>query len=225
MICIIRRTYGFGHKVWEISLRDFSSATSIDKPNVRRAIRALISKQMITANKITDSNRVSYGLQKDYGKWKLRGLSVQTVSIQTVSDQTKNVVNLDNETVSDQTTRIHTQERNKERIKKGRKTPLPENSNPRVKEFLSWWDEEYRKRFDEPYVFNGGKEGKLIKERLHQFDLPKLKDLVLHFFQSNDPWVQEHGGYTIGIFASQINKLVSTSKGTQRQPQPKEFPI
>ncbi len=77
MICIIRRTYGFGHKVWEISLGDFSSATSIDKPNVRRAIRALISKQMITADKTADSNRVSYGLQKDYGKWKLRGLKIR----------------------------------------------------------------------------------------------------------------------------------------------------
>ena len=72
--------------------------------------------------------------------------------------------------------------------------------------------EEYRKRFDEPYVFNGGKDGSLIKNLLDDYDLPKLQDLATRFLDSTDQWVQQTGGYTIGIFASQINKLVSTRK-------------
>jgi hypothetical protein len=87
-----------------------------------------------------------------------------------------------------------------------------------VKEFFAYWNDEYHKRFGEPYVFNGGKEGKLIKDYLRQFDLPKLKTLALRFLDSKDSWVQDHGGYTIGVFASQINKIISTSKGSQRQP-------
>jgi len=111
---------------------------------------------------------------------------------------------------------------NKERVKD--KPSLPKNSDPRVKEFLSWWDEEYQKRVSESYVFSGGKEGSLIKNLLHTFDLPKLRSLALLFLDSQDPWVLEHGGYTIGVFASQINKLVSTAKANDNSPPRKEMP-
>jgi len=113
---------------------------------------------------------------------------------------------------------------NRHKNHSGRKTPSLKNSDSGVKEFFAYWKDEYHKRFGEPYVFNGGKEGRLIKDYLRQFDLPKLKTLALRFLDSKDSWVQEHGGYTIGVFASQINKIISTSKGTQRQPMSKEKP-
>jgi len=105
-----------------------------------------------------------------------------------------------------------------------RKTPSLNNPDSRIKEFFTWWDIEYRRRIGEPYVINGGKDGALIKNLLRTFDLPKLQKYALGFLDSKDSWVQEHGGYTIGVFASQINKLISTSGGTQIQPKPKEKP-
>jgi len=114
------------------------------------------------------------------------------------------------------------QEQEKERVK-GKPSPS-KNSDPRIKELFSWWDKEYQRRIGEPYAFNGSKEGKLIKDRLRQFGLPKLKSLALSFLDSKDPWVQEHGGYTIGVFVSQINKLISTAKATDNRPQRKEMP-
>jgi hypothetical protein len=36
------------------------------------------------------------------------------------------------------------------------------------------------------------------------------------FFNLKERWIAETGGYTIGVFVSQINKLVSTSAAANR---------
>ncbi len=113
---------------------------------------------------------------------------------------------------------------NHHKSKSGRKTPSLKNPDSRIKEFVSWWNIEYPERFGERYHFIGGKDGFLIKNLLRTFDLPKLKTYALSFLDSKDAWVQEHGGYTIGVFASQINKLISTARATDNQPKRKEMP-
>ena len=115
------------------------------------------------------------------------------------------------------------QENHREKVK-GRSSPS-KNSDPRIKEFIDWWDREYRNRFSNPYRFNGGKEGRLIKDLLHDYDLPTLQDLARRFLDSTDPWVQQTGGYTIGVFAGQINKIVSTAAANRSRPQTKAFPV
>jgi len=91
--------------------------------------------------------------------------------------------------------------------------PDPAATDPRIKPFLSWFAEEYEKRFGAPYAIHWGKDGRRIKELSPAFDLPRLKDLATRFFESEDPWVRENGGFTIGVFMSQINKLASTANG------------
>lgn len=113
----------------------------------------------------------------------------------------------------------------KERKKKERVRDKPspsKNSDPTVKEFLSWWGEEYQRRVGEPFDFSWGKDGAIIKGRLRVRDLPKLKEIAVRFF--DDPWVQQNGGYTIDGFARQINKLASTAKANDNRPQRKEMP-
>jgi hypothetical protein len=95
----------------------------------------------------------------------------------------------------------------------------------RVKEFADWWCNEYQQRVLNPYVFHGGKDGRLIKTLLRRFDLSKLQCLATSFFEANDRWVQQHGGYTIGVFASQINKLVSTANKADHSAQLQEMPL
>ncbi len=113
---------------------------------------------------------------------------------------------------------------NRHKNHRGRKTPSLKNSDSRIKEFFTWWNIEYQRRIGEPYVISGGKDGALIKNLLRTFDLPKLKTQALRFFDSKDSWVQERGGYTIGVFASQFNKLVSTSKANDNRPPRREMP-
>jgi hypothetical protein len=79
-----------------------------------------------------------------------------------------------------------------------------------VEPFLTWFREQYEARFASPYVGKWEKEERLIKQLPPAFDLPRLKDLATRFFDSTDPWVRTHGGFTVGVFISQINKLTST---------------
>jgi hypothetical protein len=93
----------------------------------------------------------------------------------------------------------------------------PKQTDSRIKPFFEFWKTEFSKRFGEEYTFTGGKEGKLISSLPAGYDLEKLQRLATQFFESSDPWIDQHGGYTIGLFVSQIAKLVSTSKGKQNQ--------
>ena len=96
----------------------------------------------------------------------------------------------------------------KEKGKRTRQAP-----DDRVKPFLTWFAGEYERRIGAPYAVKWAKEGKLIKELPPAFDLPRLKDLAARFFESPDPWVRQNGGFTVGVFISQINKLTSTGPG------------
>ena len=210
LLVIVRFTYGFGKSSDRISLKQLEGVTGLSRWGVVQGIKALETLINIRPGA------------------KGRGANEYSLNLDIVTGQLVNKVDQSDNLTSQVGSQISRPSQTyskpislRERV---RKASAPINSVPGVKQFLSWWDAEYRKRVGEPYVFNGGKEGKLIKERLRQFDLPKLKTLALRFLDSKDPWVQEHGGYTIGVFASQINKLISTSKGTQRQPMSKEKP-
>jgi len=104
-------------------------------------------------------------------------------------------------------------------ISKKRKQSAP--ADPRVKPFLIWYAEEYEKRLGEPYAVKWEKDGKLIKALPSAFDIPKLQDLADRFLNSQDPWVMEHGGFTIGVFVGQINRLASTANGNGQDGPPK----
>lgn len=93
-------------------------------------------------------------------------------------------------------------------------------ADPRVQPFLSWFAEEYEKRFGVPYAPNYGKDGKRIKELPPAFDLPRLKDAAIRFLDSEDPWIREKGGFTVAVFMSQINRLASTANGNGRAKPP-----
>ena len=101
--------------------------------------------------------------------------------------------------------------------------PDPATADPRVKPFLSWFANEYERRYGAPYAINWGKDGKRINELAPVFDLPRLKDLAIRFFESPDPWVRQNGGFTIGVFISQINKLTSTDNGHAKPSEVKDL--
>jgi hypothetical protein len=96
---------------------------------------------------------------------------------------------------------------------------LTRPADPRVRPFLDWYASEFETRIGEPYLVSWTKESNLIRSLPAAFDLDRLKGLAIRFFETQDPWVREKGGFTVGVFKSQINKLASTDNGkTEGQP-------
>ena len=217
---ILRKTYGHQKKTDRISLSQIEKATGINRGCAGRALRSLRARNMV----IGEAGEL--GIQKNYEQWQARPpVSPKTppVSVETLCLQRpQNGVSADLKMVSPETPQK--KERKKKDSVRG-KPSLSNGSDPRVKEFFAWWKREYQTRFSASYVFNGGKDGATLKRLLQNYDLQQLNDLALRFLDSKDPWVRENGGYTIGVFASQINKLVSTSKASQISPQAKELPL
>jgi hypothetical protein len=84
-------------------------------------------------------------------------------------------------------------------------------ADPDVKTFILEWEEIWTQKFGEPYTISWGKEGKLVKEILKTHSLQDLRELRDEFFRSQDQFIKA-GGYSIGVFKTQLNRLVVTKR-------------
>ena len=213
LLLIVRQTYGWRKVSDRIGLTTIQKATGLSREGVIKGIKDL--GELITVKpgrrEIKEANEYSLNLD------------ISTGQLVRKVDQSEKLTSQNSPPLTSQQSRHSETYKKKPNRVKG-KPSRSNGSDPRVKEFIDWWHQEYRKRFSNPYRFNGGKEGRLIKDLLRDYALPKLQDLATRFLDSKDPWVREHGGYTIGVFASQINKLISTSRVAEKQSQPKEKP-
>lgn len=68
LLFIIRKTLGYGKKEDMIANSQFCRATGLDKGNVGRAIRGLLSRNIVVKN---DNTRIpTYRINKNYSTWK-----------------------------------------------------------------------------------------------------------------------------------------------------------
>ena len=93
--CIIRYTYGFKKKTSKLSLSLIAKATGILPPNVARAKKKLLKKNIVIQ---TDNHEL--GLQKKYKKWKV--IRMDKLSKQILSKQIMKVIQADNRKLSKQ---------------------------------------------------------------------------------------------------------------------------
>lgn len=214
ILAIIRFTYGFGKASDRISLTQLQRATGLSREGVVQGVKGL--RNLITVKPGAKGRGANeYTLNLDISTGRLVNISDQSENLTSQLRPQKVVRKVDSPKpiISKPIERV-------------RDKPSPSNgSDSRIKEFFDWWHVEFQSRFKEPYSFNGGKDGANIKRLLQSYDLPRLKSLATLFLDSKDPWVQQNGGFTIGVFASQINKLVSTTKASHPWPQPKELPL
>lgn len=203
LLAVVRKTYGWQKSSDRISFSQLETLTGLSREGVNTGIKNIKKNspsllKVITGARGKGANEYSLNLDVSTGQLVRK---VDQSDKLTSQLRGQKVVKISD---SPKPTR---QNQDRGRVK----TPPSNGSDPRVKNFFAWWDKEYQKRFSAPYVFSGGKDGANLKRLLRSYDLPKLSDLALRFLNSKDPWVQEHGGYTIGVFASQINKIISTS--------------
>ncbi len=90
---------------------------------------------------------------------------------------------------------------------KGGKKPPPSTSGDSTK-FIDFAFQTFKKQFGLPLKIQGAKDGKLIKDLLGTYKLETLQELWMRFLDSTDEFILK-AGKSIGIFSSQINKLIS----------------
>ena len=67
---ILRKTYGESKKKENITLSQFVEATGIKKQNVLRTLKTLKNRHIISVIKTDYGDTTSYGINKDYTRWK-----------------------------------------------------------------------------------------------------------------------------------------------------------
>ena len=81
---------------------------------------------------------------------------------------------------------------------------------------IAFWMEQYQHRTGVKYLFDGGKDGKAIKEvlkKLQSLDVAKM--FIQEFFQTTDEFVVDRAGFTIGVFLTQLNKIAQKLSTTR----------
>ena len=202
---IIRKTYGFHKKEDYVSHSQIVNMTGIKMPHVSRALKELRQRQIVTnrGNKI--------GINKDYSQWQKlpRGVSSHSKLPIGASGVTKGGSQVTNRGKKQLPIGGNTKDSLKET--KQKKLLKDIERNPNVKKFIDYYHNTFLDRFNEKPMIDGGKDGKIIKSLLGTYEFDILKDLLGRFFNSTDPFILQ-SGYTIGVFKSQINKLIAGLK-------------
>lgn len=201
---IIRKTYGYVNgsnkrkKTMDaIALSQFARLTGIDRRKCHLLLKRLVGKQVIRKDvpQKGDGLILSYGLQKDYSRWR-------------VSSKKGTVTQMDDKVSPKKATKVspkrsHTKENSKETLK--------ENTGDH-KKAVTYFCDRYQERFGIAYAFSDGKDGRLLKNLLTVFGYDKLIAIIDHFFETDDDFLCQ-AGYTIGTLKTKANTLAQQLSG------------
>jgi len=95
-----------------------------------------------------------------------------------------------------------------------RSKPKP---NPDIKTFIDAFYDRFQKKTGKKYHVEGAKDATAVKRLLGTYSLNDLTAHMETFFTADDDWTKNKAGYTIGTFASQVNKIVGGQYGKHRK--------
>jgi hypothetical protein len=194
---------GIVRKGKPIKLKDLMAALGLRERQVSAQFQRLKSGGYIRAQRTQYGYMIEVMKSKKFvnrDRQKVADLNGQTSNLLPVRPAVsrRNIYNLtDNSTVREQES----------------KKPIPARSkpsDPRIKELADTWAVSYRERCGEAYPFSP-KDFGLFKPLLTRFPLLRLKELVELFFKTDDRWIKEEAGFTVGVFVSRLSSLASIS--------------
>ncbi len=193
---ILRKTYGFNKIEDWISNSQIVEMTGIKMSHVSRAKKELKLRRIVTNR----GNKLQ--LNKDHAQWQKLPIGVSRhdklpIGVKVVTNRGNSKLPIGGNT-KDTLTKETRQKKHTER-------------NPDIKKFIDHYHNTFLERFNEKPMIDGGKDGKIIKSLLGTYEIDLLKELLDKFFNSADPFILQ-SGYTIGVFKSQINKLIAGLK-------------
>jgi hypothetical protein len=89
--------------------------------------------------------------------------------------------------------------------------------NPDHKEAIEYFCTVYEQHYQTKYVFNGGKDGKLVSALLKKIGLGDFKAATDQMFRSTDQFFESKAGRSIGVLSACINKIRQEQVGGGRQ--------
>ena len=216
-LAITRKTYGFQKTSDQIGNKQLSTATGLSRSSVIRAVQFLGDLLTIKPGGPGKGANV-YSLNLDLTEAQIELLKRRASSAGATSSADDTSVKQNAQVVSPVSP-----------IKTNISKPIGTNSkkqssavfsskvsDPRIKELTAAWGALYRGRCGEPYPFMEKDFGG-FKTALRHYDVPRLKELMALFFKSNNRWVKEESGFTVGVFVSKLASLASISR-------PQSFP-
>lgn len=108
---------------------------------------------------------------------------------------------------------------NKKRRKEEEKDIAETAVSSDTKKFIDHAFQTFQRKHGEKMLIDGAKDGAIVKRLLGSYDFEKLCSLWDAFLSSDDAFTRQ-AGYSIGIFKTQINKLLSGGNGGLRPVQP-----
>lgn len=172
-------------------------------PTLKDVVSCLQKVKNVTVSSETNTN-VSYFIK--YENWhKYQG-----------DFSTNRVKKFRAEKRKNETPKKRREEKREEEIRKEEKriekTIITPSGNGDVKAFLSYASETFKDAFKETLLIEYGKDGSIVKNLLKTYDIQKIQALWDAFLLSDDEFIRK-AGYSIGIFKTQINKLLSKRSG------------
>ena len=209
---VIDKTYGFNKLSDLISYGKLKNMTEFSRRAVIDAVKSLELRHILVVNHSAPVNHRSpvneILFNKHYDTWVVN----QSAPVNYRSlPQSPTVHHPGEPECTNSSEPECTHNRKKETLTKETIQKKHIERNPDIKKFIDHYHDTFLERFNEKPMIDGGKDGKIIKSLLGTYEIDLLKELLDKFFNSPDEFILQ-SGYTIGVFKSQINKLIAGLK-------------
>ncbi len=78
-----------------------------------------------------------------------------------------------------------------------------------TKELFALFNQQHQEHIGASAHFVGARDGAILAKLVKDRGAPEVESLIRAFFAARDPWVREHGGFTVPVFQGQIGKLIA----------------
>jgi hypothetical protein len=92
-------------------------------------------------------------------------------------------------------------------LKEGEESENGEKTVSAFRQFTDYFCSKFENKFSQKYQFQKAKDAEIVKRLLAIRRLDQLIELIDRFFDSTDSFILQ-SGYTLGVFESQINRLI-----------------
>ena len=223
VLFIMRYTYGFSRKQHTLSVSFIANGTGISRRRVTSGLQSLIDNNIVRIIKDQTGTRARIlQINKHYKEWNNYNscqLVVTVPSPDGVVTPDAPVTTRGDAPVTSRGDGSVTQDKQKTKYKTSigggvtTASPLAKKKTPSpVKVAIDYYHDKFKSRFGEKPIISGKKDGNLIKQVVSKYGIKKTKELLDKFFEVDDKFIQQ-SGYTIGVFYTQVNKLLTLQAG------------